>query len=165
MLQQEAQPKSLFQPQQNLAQHLFQTTWSQLPVQEHISLPFRNDICTKTKGSALLSDVRPVFPATKAATPINSGTRWRKSWARGTCLSWEVWKWSKRHQMWDNCWEGSVGEFRTSTTEHCLVFPGWKHSEVSPLLWSPAECAALWWLLRRKEGAIPSGVQTHDALC
>lgn len=52
-LQKKAQPNSLFQPQQNLAQQLFQTTWSQLPVQEHISLPFRNDICPKTKGSAL----------------------------------------------------------------------------------------------------------------
>lgn len=69
MLKQEAQPKSLFQPQQNLAQHLFQTTWNQLPVQEHISLPFRNDICPKTKGSALLSDVRPVFPATRQQLP------------------------------------------------------------------------------------------------
>lgn len=106
-------------------------------------------LCPESKGPALHSRAPDLhrWPSIKAATPVNSGKRLNSSLQIGTCLIWEILKWSKSHQVLDNCWEGSVGGFRTSMTLGCLIVLGWKHSEIFPLLWFHAEAQRYddWW--------------------
>ena len=112
-------------------------------------LPFRSDIFAlraKVLPCTQAPDLRR-WPSIKAATPVNSGKRLNSSLKIGTYLISEILKWSKSHQVSDNRWEGSVGEFRTSMTLGCLIVLGWKHSEIFPLLWFHAEARQYddWW--------------------
>lgn len=104
-------------------------------------------ICPESKGLAPCSQAPALhrWPSTKAPASVSSGKRLNPSLQVGTCLIWEILKWSKSHQVLDNCWEGSAGEFRISMALGCLTVLG--PSEILSLLAFRAEAQQCddWW--------------------